>query len=87
MKSSPGPKMEALEALAKAMSQLKLDKLKGYKKTNAPDTMAEVPVEESEEEMPVLEAEAVDEEEVDDGAPKGFSKMLADLEKKKSKKH
>lgn len=92
MKAPPSPKIEALEALAKAMSQLKLDKLKGYKKTNAKDPMAEVPVdEESEEEMPVLEAEAMpdEEEEVeeDGGKPKGFSEMLASLAKKKSKSH
>lgn len=91
MKAPASPKMEALESLAKAMSQLKLDKLKGYKKTNAKDPLAEVPVDEEveseEEEMPVLEAEAVDEEEAEEEGPQGFSKMLAEMAKKKAKKH
>lgn len=89
MKDSPSPKMEALEALAKAMSSLKLDKLKGYKKTNAKDPLAEVPVDEESEEVPVLEAEAVSDEEVeeDDDKPKGFSEMLKAIAKKKAKHH
>ena len=51
----------------------------------------EMPVDESEDEVPVLEAESeeVEEptEEEDDGRPVGFSKMLADIAKKKLKKH
>lgn len=88
-------KIEALESLAKAMSELKLSKLKGYKKTAAKDPMEdaeELPVEETEEEVPVLEAEEVDaedlpEEDEDDGKPQSFSKMLASIAKKKSKTH
>ncbi len=86
MKNCPSPKMEALEELAKAMAKLKLDKIKGYKKPKSEDVPEELLAdEESEEEMPVLEAEAVEEDE--DEAPKSFSKMLASLEKKKSKTH
>lgn len=85
MKESPSPKMEALEALAKAMSKLKLDKLKGYKKTNAKDPLADLPIdEESEEETPVIEGE---EEEEDEDKPKGFSQVLEAIAKKHSKKH
>lgn len=87
MKMPPSPKIEALEELAKVMAKLKLDKLKGYKKTKAEDPMEEVcedGEECDEEEVPVLEAEAVEE---DEDAPKSFSKMMASLEKKKNKKH
>lgn len=91
-------KLEALESLAKAMSALKLQKLKGYKKTSAKDPMedAEVESEEAEDEVPVLEAEAVDAEELpveledeeeDDGKPQSFSKMLESIAKKKNKSH
>ena len=88
---SKEPKIQALEELAKAMQKLKLDKLKGYKKTKAPDLLAEndeeaeeMP-EEMEEETPVLEAEV--EEEEDSDAPKSFEQVLAAVKAKHAKKH
>lgn len=89
-KMPTSPKLEALEELAKAMSALKLDKLKGYKKTKAEDPMAD-----AEEEAPVLEADAEEDPELDseevpeeDGdKPKSFSQVLEAVAKSKQKKH
>lgn len=75
------PKMEALNELAKVMSKLNLDKLKGYKKTSAsaPEELPALPEELEEEEVPALEDESDE--------PKGFSQVLEAIAKKKMKKH
>ncbi len=78
-------KLEALDELAKAISKLKGEKFKSRKPVEA-----EVVVES--EDLPVdpeaeveLDEECEDEE--DNGEPKGFSKMLESIAKKKNKKH
>jgi len=92
------PKMQALEELAKAMSKLKLDKLKGYKKTPAMGEEEEMEVEPEsetdeldslpeEEDASVSPFEDEEEMEEDHGHPKGFSQVLEAIARKKAKKH
>lgn len=95
---SNAPKMAALEELAKAMASLKLDKLKGYKKTPVIGQDEEADVEPEADELdPHAEEEdgdrplpfADDEEspEEDGDSPKGFSQVLEAIAKKKAHKH
>lgn len=86
-------KLQALNELAKTMSQLKADKFKSRKGKPAEEVCEDEDCEdESHDHKPEVDIEVVeleDGEEMpeDDDKPKSFSEILADVAKSKSKKH
>lgn len=85
-------KMKALEELAKAMDKMKADKFKSRKGKPAEEVCEdEEGCEEPEMEVEVVELEdgeePAEESEDEEDKPKSFSQILADVAKRKGKKH